>query len=195
MDKDPVSPGTVPRRRVARTILLVDGDRARRGDLAQRLGDHNYLVVLADNGTQALELATARHFDLVLVDVQVPGSPGLHVVQEIRGTRETADLPVIVLAGGDIGAALAAFSAGADDHVTRPFDFDLLAARMERILVRADRLAELKRSNLALDARVADRAIELGEARSDLAGGAADRARLAETIRALEDALARRPGA
>ncbi|RYY45582.1 MAG: hybrid sensor histidine kinase/response regulator [Sphingomonadales bacterium] len=191
MDKDPASAGTA-RRRVARTILVVDGDRARLGDIAQRLGDHGYLILRAENGTQALELATARQFDLVLVDAQAPDGPGLHVIQEIRGTRETVDLPVVVLAEEGIRAALAAFSAGADDYVTRPFDFALLAARIERILVRADRLAELKRSNLALDARVADRAIELGEARSDVAGGIADRARLAATIRSLEDALALR---
>ncbi|HEX8300375.1 response regulator [Sphingomonas sp.] len=168
------------RRRATRTILVVDDSRINLGLLSRQFGSLGYLVVLADSGSQALELISARGFDLVLLDRGVSEHSGLHVLQEIRSARDTADLPLIVLAGqSDPLGPVAAFSAGADDYLSRPFDFEVLAARVERVLARADRIDELKRSNLALDARIAARAIELGEARAELAAAKAERVRLA----------------
>src|SRR3546814_13204020 len=85
-------------------------------------------------------------------------------------SRETADLPVIMLTGhNDAAAAVEALATGADDLLAKPVAVDLLAARIERTIDRAPRLAELKRSNAMLDARIATRALELGEARTALA--------------------------
>ena len=183
-------------RRAARTILAVDDSRTSLHVLAHRLGQLGYLVVLADSGAQALELISARGFDLVLLDRIMPGTSGLEVLQEIRGTRDTADLPVIVFTGhDDPHAAAEALQAGADDYINKPFEFEVLAARIERTLARAARLDELKRSNLALDARIAARAIELGEIRSELATAKADRSRLIASIEALHDELERVQGA
>lgn len=180
------------RRRATRTILAVDDSRTNLGVLAHRLGNLGYLVVLADSGTQALELISARGFDLVLLDKVMPELSGIHVLQEIRGSRDTADLPVILLtAQDDPFGAVDGFAAGADDYLTRPFAFEVLAARIERVLARADRIEELKRSNLALDARIAARAIELGEVRTELAAGKADRKRLLASIQTLNDELDR----
>lgn len=180
------------RRRATRTILAVDDSRTNLGVLAHRLGNLGYLVVLADSGTQALELISARGFDLVLLDKVMPELSGIHVLQEIRSTRDTADLPVILLtAQNEPLGAVEAFAAGADDYLVRPFEFEVLAARIERVLVRADRIEELKRSNLALDARIAARAIELGETRAELATGSADRKRLLASIQTLHDELDR----
>ncbi|RYY27325.1 MAG: response regulator [Sphingomonadales bacterium] len=166
------------RRRATRTILAVDDSRANLSILAQRLGNLGYLVVLADSGTQALELISARGFDLVLLAKVMPELSGIHVLQEVRSMRDTADLPVIVLTENDALGAVEALVAGADDYLVRPFDFEVLAARIGRVLARADRIEELKRSNLALDARIAARAIELGELRTELAVAKAEHARL-----------------
>lgn len=174
------------RRRATRTILAVDDSRTSLGVLAHRLGNLGYLVVLADSGGQALELISARGFDLVLLDKVMPEVSGMHVLQEIRGARDTADLPVIMLTGQhDPLGAVEALAGGADDYLSKPFEFEVLAARIERTLARAGRIEELKRSNLALDARIAARAIELGEARSELAASRADRARLIGSMQAL----------
>jgi DNA-binding response OmpR family regulator len=117
------------------------------------------------------------------------------VLHEIRGSRDTADLPVImVTARGDSEAIVEALAAGADDYVAKPFAFEVLAARIERTLARAARLDALKRSNLALDARIAARAIELGEARTELATTRADRNRLIASIEALHGQVARLSG-
>ncbi|WBY07144.1 response regulator [Sphingomonas sp. 7/4-4] len=145
-------------------------------------------MVLSESAPQALELLSARGFDLALIDVLTPEISAIHLLNEIRGSRDTADLPVILLGHAD--RAVAAFSAGADDWLAKPFAFDVLAARIDRILARAARIDELKRSNLALDARIAARAIELGEAKAELAVARTDRSRLMASIRGLHDALA-----
>lgn len=184
----PMRPGAT------RTILIVDADRAALTMLGQQIGRLGYFVVLAESGIEALDLIAGRGFDLVLIAADMPGLGGTQVLAEIRSNRETTDLPVILIAAhADEGRAVQAFAAGADDHVVRPFALAELAARIARTLARAQRIAELKRSNAALDARVAARAIELGEARSALAAARADRSRLAGSLRQLHADVGRAP--
>lgn len=185
----PDSPVSAMRRPVA-TILAVDDSRTALGVIGRRLTHLGFLTALSDNGAEALDLIAARGFDLVLLDMTMPRMSGLNVLREIRGSRDTADLPVIMLTGrSDPAAAVEALAAGADDHLAKPFDFDVLAARIARVLDRSRRIAELKRSNAALDARIAARAMELGEARTELAATRADRQRLVASIQALNDQI------
>lgn len=171
------------RRRGTRTILVVDDSRTSLRVIGGRLGAMGYMVVLADSGREALDLLSGRGFDLVLLDMVMPGMSGLEALAEIRTAPDTADMPVIMITAlNDTHGAVAALAAGADDHLAKPFDFDVLQARIERTLERAGRIAELKRTVAALDARIAARAIELGEARSELAVTRADRARLLGSI-------------
>ncbi|GGA43888.1 response regulator [Sphingomonas psychrolutea] len=179
-------------RRGLGTILVVDDSRTNLTVLGRRLGHLGYLTVLSDNGGEALDLIAARGFDLVLLDMVMPRLSGVQVLREIRGSHDTADLPVIMLTGrSDPAAAVEALAAGADDHVAKPFDFDVLAARIARTLARARRIAELKRSNASLDARIAARAVELGETKTQLAATRADRQRLVASIQALNDEVER----
>ncbi|MBA3879403.1 MULTISPECIES: response regulator [Sphingomonas] len=181
-------PNAAFRRGQTRTILAIDDSRTSLNVLGQQLAQHGYLVVLCESGAEALDLLAARGFDLVLCDLVMPGMSGLSVLHEIRSNRETADLPVIVItASGDPHAAVDVFKAGADDYVAKPFTFDVLAARIERVIARARRIAELKRSNATLDARIAARAMELGEARAALAETRADRLRLIASLQSLND--------
>ncbi|PKP93293.1 MAG: hypothetical protein CVT77_05970 [Alphaproteobacteria bacterium HGW-Alphaproteobacteria-16] len=174
------------RRRGVRTILVVDDSRTNLNVMGARLGQTGALVVLCDNGREALDLISGRGFDLVLLDMMMPAMSGVEVLTEIRAAPSTADMPVIMLtARSDSEAAVTALSAGADDYVAKPFDFDVLHARIERTLNRAARVAELKRAVAALDARIAARAIELGEARTELAINRADRSRLVQSIQSL----------
>lgn len=179
------------RRKAMRTVLAAGSCRASLNEIAQRLGNFGYLVVLGDSALQALELVSARGFDLVLIDMLAPENSAMQMLNEIRGSRDTADLPVIMLSeANDPAGSVAAFSAGVDDWLTKPVAFDVLGARIERTLARADRVDALKRSNLALDARVAARAIELGETQTELAAARMDRTRLIGSIRQLHDQLA-----
>lgn len=189
-----VVPG-VSTRRATRTILAVDDSRTALSVIGRRLSHLGYLVALSDNGAEALDLIAARGFDLVLLDMVMPGMSGMQVLAEIRNSRETADLPVIMVTGrGDPSAAVEALTAGADDHVAKPFAFEVLAARIDRVMERARRIAELKRSNATLDARIAARAMELGEARSELAETRADRLRLIASLQMLNDRFERLSG-
>ena len=179
----------------ARTILAIDDSRINLNVIGKRLANLGYLVALSDNGPEALDLIAARGFDLVLLDMVMPEMSGLHVLSEIRGNRETADLPVIMVTGrSDPQAAVQALAGGADDHVAKPFAFEVLAARIDRVLGRAKRIAELKRSNAVLDARIAARAMELGEARVQLAETRADRLRLIASLQTLNDRFERISG-
>ena len=180
------------RRSPVRSILAVDDSRTNLNVLGRRLAQLGYLTVLSDNGPNALDLIAARGFDLVLLDMVMPNMSGIQILREIRASRDSADLPVIMVTGrNDPGAAVEALAGGADDHVTKPYAFEVLAARIDRVLGRARRIAALKRSNAALDARIAARAMELGEARTALAATRADRQRLLLSIQALNDQIDR----
>ncbi|WP_343520622.1 response regulator [Sphingomonas sp.] len=183
------------RRHGLRTVLVVDDSRTNLNVIGSRLGQAGYLVVLCDNGREALDLIAGRGFDLVLLDMMMPGMSGIEVLAELRANPRTADLPVIMItARSDSGATVEALAAGADDYVAKPFEFDVLVARIERTLARAARIGELKRAVAALDARIAARAIELGEARTELAVTRADRARLVSSIQSLNAEVERLSG-
>jgi DNA-binding response OmpR family regulator len=171
--------GEAEGRRTAQTILAVDRNRASLHALAHRLGQRGHLTVLADHGAEALGLIAARGYDLLLLDTAMPSLSALHVLRTLRTAHDTVDLPIILtFAPNDSDAALAGFAAGADDCVVSTYDPMLLAARIERALAQAARIADLKRRNLALDARVAARAIELGEIRTELAAARTEWQRL-----------------
>ena len=180
------------RRGATRTILAVDDSRTNLNILGSRLGELGYLMVLSDSGREALELIAAGGIDLVLLDMVMPVLTGVDVLTEMRSNRDSMDLPVIMItARSEPQAAVESLAAGADDWIAKPFAFEVLAARIERILNRARRLSDLKRSNAALDARIAARAIELGEVRAELASTRADRVRLISSIQALHDEVER----
>ncbi|MCW4462521.1 response regulator [Sphingomonas sp. BT-65] len=188
-------PSAETRRRGIRTVLVVDDSRTNLNVIGSRLGQAGYLVVLCDNGREALDLIAGRGFDLILLDMMMPGMSGVEVLAELRANPRTGDLPVIMItARSDTGATVEALAAGADDYVAKPFEFDVLTARIERTLARSARIIELKRSVAALDARIAARAIELGEARTELAVTRADRARLVSSIQSLNAEVERLSG-
>lgn len=188
-------PARPARRSPTRTILAVDDSRTNLNVIGARLSQLGYLVALSDNGQEALDLIAARGFDLVLLDMVMPGMSGLTVLNDIRSGADTADLPVIMItARSDVGGAVEALAAGADDHLAKPFSFEVLAARIDRVINRARRIAELKRSNASLDARIAARAMELGETRIELAETRADRLRLIASLKALNDRFERLSG-
>lgn len=163
-------------------LLVVDDSRTALQVMGKRLTRMGYCTSLCDSGSEALDLLQARRFDLVLLDMTMPGLSGIATLREIRATPVTADLPVLMITGRtDDAAAVEALATGADDWVLKPFSFEVLGARIERLLDRARAFAALRRSNEALDARIAHRAIELGELRSELAAVRSELLRLTAT--------------
>ena len=170
----------------ARTILIVDDKRTNLEVLGHRLGKHGYMPILCESGRRAIDLITGGGLDLVLLAGNLPDLCCLDILREVRSFRETADLPIIVMANRcDEASAVEALMAGASDHVTKPLSVDMLIVRIARAIAHARRVQELKRFNATLDARIAARAIELGELRDD-------RQRLWRSVETLTARLAER---
>jgi DNA-binding response OmpR family regulator len=169
-------------------IIVVDDSRTNLSVMGLRLTRMGYETVLVADPLAALDMVQARRFDLMILDMTMPLMSGITVLGELRAAPVTRHLPVLMItARSDPGAAIDALGAGADDHVVKPFDFDMLGARIERLLDRARTLEGLRRANAALDARIAHRAVELSEVRAELAEAAAAHRSLEQQYQALSE--------
>jgi two-component system KDP operon response regulator KdpE len=118
-------------------VLIVDDEPQMRRLLAVSLEANDYRVEVAASGQEGLVLAAQRQPALIVLDIGLPDLSGQEV---LRRLREWTNLPVIVLSVlGDARGKVAAFDAGADDYVTKPFNTDELLARMRVVLRRAVR--------------------------------------------------------
>ncbi|WP_405017464.1 response regulator [Kitasatospora sp. NBC_00070] len=117
-------------------VLVVDDEPQIVRALVINLKARKYEVDAAHDGASALELAAARHPDVVLLDL---GLPDLDGVEVIRGLRGWTRVPIIVLsARHSSDEKVEALDAGADDYVTKPFGMDELLARMRAAIRRAE---------------------------------------------------------
>jgi len=115
----------------AGTLLVVDDNEANRDALSRRLALKGYTVTVAPGGEEALALLDAGAFDLVLLDVEMPGMSGFDVVGRLRARWSPAALPVIMVTARTDGAdVVEAFRLGANDYVTKPIDFPVVLARI-----------------------------------------------------------------
>jgi DNA-binding response OmpR family regulator len=151
-------------------ILVVEPDRRYCGVLARRLGEFGYRVATADCAQSAMAELHRMPVNLVLSEARLRVTSGVELVRMIREDATHRELPILLVVGrSDSGAAVRAFEAGADGVVRKPCHFEVLAACIARQLERADAMKRLADDNAALDARVIERAIQLGELRQRLA--------------------------
>lgn len=117
-------------------VLIADDEPHIRRVLSTLLGKAGYLVDAAQSGTEALEMwHSGQRYDAVLLDLMMPGATGLEVLEEIRAGEHGIHTPVIILtAKGQDADQDAAFAAGADDFMTKPFSPKKLVARLHEIL-------------------------------------------------------------
>ena len=173
-------------------LLVVDENPTALDVLGRRLSHLGHDVTLADSGLAASNLLVAQRFDLVLLEMAMPTLSGVQTLKKMRGSGLLGGTSVVMMTGrGDAAAVVEALDAGADDHVVKPFDFEVLDARIRHILARANHLEMLTRHNESLDARIARRAVELGEARAELEELQSDRARLVASIQSLHNEIER----
>ncbi len=129
------------------TLLVVDDNEANRDVLCRRLQLHGYTADAAEGGEQALAAIGEKSYDLVLLDVVMPGLSGLDVLARLRRTHAASDLPVIMAtARDDSRDVVTALRLGANDYVTKPLDLPVVLARVKTQLglKRAkDRIASL----------------------------------------------------
>jgi len=112
-------------------ILVVDDDESSREMLARRLRRHGYAVSTLANGVQALALARRQKFDLVLLDMIMPGLDGFQVLTKFKAEPGLRDVPVIMLSGLDEEKGIArCIEMGAEDYLSKPLNPVFLRARI-----------------------------------------------------------------
>ncbi len=120
----------------ARPHVLVVDDDARISDLVSRyLHDHGFIVMTAENTAEARALLKSFEFDVMVVDVMMPGETGLEFMKDMRGKLPT---PVLLLTAlGEAHDRIAGLETGADDYLSKPFEPRELVLRLQSILRRA----------------------------------------------------------
>jgi two-component system alkaline phosphatase synthesis response regulator PhoP len=153
------------------TILIVEDEKDIVKMLDYNLKKEGYKTLIASDGEDALDAASTKHPDLILLDLMLPGLDGLEVCKELKLERKTAAIPVIMLtAKAQESDKVVGLELGADDYVTKPFSPRELIARVRAVLSRGkenDKLPEiLKIGDLTLDfskiaLTVKDKSVEL----------------------------------
>ena len=140
---------------MAISVLIVEDDKNIRELLQMYLEKEGYAVTIAGDGGQGLTKFRTIKPDLVLLDVMMPVMDGWAVCRAIRAESQT---PIIMLtAKGELDDKVAGLKSGADDYVTKPFEMREVLARIEAVLRRTDRGAELtKARRLTYDKLVID---------------------------------------
>jgi DNA-binding response OmpR family regulator len=133
-------------------ILLVEDERKVASFVARALRENTYAVDVADTGEKALEMAIDAQYDVILLDVRLPGMSGLEVCRELR--QRGIESPVLVLtARGLTEQKVEGLDAGADDYLTKPFVLAELLARVRALVRRGFHSgnAKLSYADLSLD--------------------------------------------
>jgi DNA-binding response OmpR family regulator len=133
-------------------ILLVEDDRKVAGFIEQGLREEGYVVDIARDGDEATTMAHINEYDAILLDVVLPKKNGFQIAAELR--REGRNAPILMLTSRDATEDIVrGLNAGADDYLSKPFQFDELVARIRALLRRggAERLEVLRYGPIALD--------------------------------------------
>ncbi len=145
-------------------ILVVDDVEDNRVVLGRRLERLGHRVTTASNGIEALACTTVTSFDLIFLDVIMPGMDGFETLTRLKAREDTREIPVVMISAlDDLASATRCIAAGAEDYLPKPFDPQILRARVGASLERK-RLRDREHDFLAQTMRVIDaaRAVEEG---------------------------------
>src|SRR5258708_25192245 len=113
-------------------ILIVEDDRRLAHQLQKGLSEQGHAVTVAPDGREGLEAAQQFEFDVLVLDVMLPGLDGFSIVRRLRAAESTA--PILLLTARDAAEdVVAGLDAGADDYLTKPFSFKILQARLRAL--------------------------------------------------------------
>jgi len=147
-------------------ILIVEDEPKTAAYVSKGLTEHAYVVDIADNGIEGLHLATSGHYDLILLDVMLPGADGWSVLENLRRQRQT---PVLFLSARDaVADRVKGLELGADDYLVKPFAFSELLARIRTLLRRGATQTEQRVRIVDLDVDLVRRRVTRAGERIDL---------------------------
>lgn len=134
-------------------ILVVEDTEDLADAIIQRLRKHGYAIDWAADGEQALELLAGETYQLVILDLMLPGPDGQTILKQLRRRGDTTPV-LVVTARSRVDTKVDALDLGADDYVVKPFDFRELEARCRALLRRHHGMASSEQSfgNLTFDA-------------------------------------------
>jgi DNA-binding response OmpR family regulator len=142
------------------TILIVDDEEAIRGILCRKLESDGYHCEVAADGKEALWKAFMKDFDLVLMDIKMPGLSGMDALTQIV-TNHPDTCVIMMTAVVDTETAVQAMRLGAYDYVTKPFDLDDLGMRVEKALERRKLILENRENHLRLEQKIHQQAWQI----------------------------------
>jgi two-component system sensor histidine kinase/response regulator len=129
-------------------ILIVDDNPQNLQVLANLLQEEKYEIEFAINGESTLDWLKNKQFDIILLDINMPGMNGFEVCKKIRSDKETQDIPIIFLsAESERESILKGFEVGAQDFVIKPFDSRELLARVKTQLDLKSKTEKLEKVN------------------------------------------------
>ncbi len=118
-------------------VLVVDDTTVNREMLVRRLTRRGHTIAEAVNGREALDRLAEEDFDLVLLDIMMPGMNGYEVLERMRGHDDLRHIPVILISAlDDTESVVEGIQKGADDHLPKPFNTQILHARVETCLAK-----------------------------------------------------------
>jgi two-component system, sensor histidine kinase and response regulator len=146
-------------------ILIVDDNPQNLQVLGKQLQEKKYEIEFAINGPAALDWLDIKQFDLILLDINMPGMSGFDVCKKIRLNPEMNNVPIIFLsADTERESILRGFEMGAQDYITKPFDSRELIVRVKTHLSLKETLEKLEQLNRSLEEKVLERTNQLKEA-------------------------------
>ena len=152
-------------------ILIVDDNPTNLDILQARLAPHNYEILTATDGEEALAIAREKQPDLILLDIMMPKMDGIEVCRHLRADPSLPFMPIImVTAKADSKDVVAGLEAGADEYLTKPVDHAALVARAKSML----RIKDLHDTVLEQAARLEEQSAQLAEWNRTLEGKVAE---------------------
>jgi DNA-binding response OmpR family regulator len=132
---------------VKKKILVIEDDAAIRRGIVDALTFAEYDVIEASDGNEGIRVAVRAGYDLLLLDLVMPGPDGLQILAEVRTVKPT--VPVIILtARGEENDRVKGLKLGADDYIVKPFSVKELLARIEAVMRRTpERATDMKKVN------------------------------------------------
>ena len=167
--KIPAMPNQNKNQPLSPSILIVDDIPQNLQVLGKILLENSYRIEFSTSGEAALEWLKTIQFDLILLDINMPGMDGFEVCRIIRSNPEMNNVPVIFLsADTERESILKGFELGAQDYVTKPFDSRELLVRVRTHLKLKESLEKLEKFNKSLEEKVAERTRQLKESNEKL---------------------------